>query len=451
MRRFTCHWFLYGLLAVFTCPANAAVGDLLEMSDKLDQLDRMDLDEAIEKADRCTRARNFDCSEAELRKARKFANNGKDKADVERAALALVAERKRLKAEEDALAEQERQLALAEERYRRQQADAEARAEEQANRDNAWQAAFGAVKAGLDTYAQLRSNQRAQELAGQQRFNQMQQQFAADNARQQQRFAEERARIAAARQTLQRPVAQASAQAPAQTPSAQRVATAGNSNGIYTTASAAGVSNDEALRAGAKAAGIPLAALTDDSRGSTQPAASQAAASQAAASQAAAQREADARRERERLDKERAEQARLEKERVDKERAEKERIAREKEEERKKAREAEKLAAEQAKENMPEALAFCWQNDKKTYWWCDGRVDETIVGEKTREEQLKSVGCENARQLSDGLITLTRKRNGKSHTGFVFGCGFKLSVGDTGGMTWNRDIRKIWNGMPASW
>ena len=133
------------------------------------------------------------------------------------------------------------------------------------------------------------------------------------------------------------------------------------------------------------------------------------------------------------------------------EKAEKERIAREKEAERQRAREAERQAAEKAKQAMPQALAFCWQNDKKTLWWCDGPNQEIIIGEEDREDLLKSVHCPNARQLSRGLTTLNRQRTGKSHTGFVYDCGYKLDVGDTSNMTWNRDIRRFWNGFAAGW
>lgn len=154
----------------------------------------------------------------------------------------------------------------------------------------------------------------------------------------------------------------------------------------------------------------------------------------AAARRAQEQREAEA--ERKRQEEERAAQARAEAER------------RKAEAERKRAEEAARKQAEEAARKT--ALAFCWRSDKG-YWNCDGRVQETLIGEKGDEgldEQLGLVGCKQPRRLTTtGEITLTSTR-GKQRTGHVYDCGYKLDAGDTGPMTWNRDIRRWWRDMP---
>ena len=52
------------LLATFTAEALAKGSSLLDMSDQLDALDKQDFQESIDKANACTRARNFSCSES---------------------------------------------------------------------------------------------------------------------------------------------------------------------------------------------------------------------------------------------------------------------------------------------------------------------------------------------------------------------------------------------------
>jgi hypothetical protein len=162
--------------------------------------------------------------------------------------------------------------------------------------------------------------------------------------------------------------------------------------------------------------------------------------------EAAARREQEQRQaaeaERKRKEEERAAQARAEAER---QKAEAER--RQAEAERKRAEEAERKRAEEAARKQ--ALAFCWQSDKG-YWNCDGRVQETLIGEKGDkglDEQLGLVGCKQPRRLTTGEITLTSTR-GKQRSGHVYDCGYKLDAGDTGGATWNRDIRRWWRDIP---
>lgn len=97
-------------------PVAASVTDLLEMSEKIDRADNQDLLTLIDKANGCTRARNFSCSEEQLRKAAKLANGSKDKLALNTATQNLHAEQQRVEEEARARAEQERQIKLAEER-----------------------------------------------------------------------------------------------------------------------------------------------------------------------------------------------------------------------------------------------------------------------------------------------------------------------------------------------
>lgn len=111
---------------------------------------------------------------------------------------------------------------------------------------------------------------------------------------------------------------------------------------------------------------------------------------------------------------------------------------------------ATRKVAETKKPQAPglDALAFCWQN-KKSNWFCDGRVDETTIGEKNLEAQLSSVGCKSPSRLTSSPITLVSVRVSKREpqTGWLYRCGDKLQAGDTGPATWNRDIRRFWSGI----
>lgn len=108
------HWLLnamlLGLLAcLVTGNAAATERSLLEMADEMDRLDEQDFLEAINKANSCTSARNFSCTERELAKAAKVANDGQDK-------KALTAARQNMANEKTRIAEEERREREAEER-----------------------------------------------------------------------------------------------------------------------------------------------------------------------------------------------------------------------------------------------------------------------------------------------------------------------------------------------
>jgi hypothetical protein len=100
---------LPGLLLFIATSAIAEIDpSFLEMSDQLDGIDKQDFQSAIDKANACTRARNFPCAEAELSKAAKAANTGQDKKTLQASQNGLSNEKQQL-ANEIRRAEEERQ------------------------------------------------------------------------------------------------------------------------------------------------------------------------------------------------------------------------------------------------------------------------------------------------------------------------------------------------------
>lgn len=114
-----------GLVAsvLLAIPAAAEIKDLLEMSEKLDNIDKQDFGDAIDKADRCTQGRDFACTNAWLAKASKLANGPRDR---QRLAVA----QKNMDNEKARIAEEQRRIAEAEERLRIAEAEAARRASE---------------------------------------------------------------------------------------------------------------------------------------------------------------------------------------------------------------------------------------------------------------------------------------------------------------------------------
>lgn len=76
---------------------------------------------------------------------------------------------------------------------------------------------------------------------------------------------------------------------------------------------------------------------------------------------------------------------------------------------------------------MPEALAVCWVN-AKNYWFCDGPLQETLVGEKEIQAVRKLVGC---RTSDDEIRELSSQGQYR-----IFGCGRGLRQGE-------RDMRAL--------
>lgn len=110
--------------------ASGKATDLLEMADQLDQIDKKDFQESIDRANACTRARNFSCSESELAKSAKAANSGQDKKTLAAARQNIANEKARIAEEERQRAEEERRVAAAEERQRREEEAKEERRQE---------------------------------------------------------------------------------------------------------------------------------------------------------------------------------------------------------------------------------------------------------------------------------------------------------------------------------
>lgn len=83
----------------------------MNMTEKLDKMDKADFDELIGKASICTRSRDFDCAEDRLTKAAKLTNSSRDKQVLASAHLRLDNERATARREEEeriALAERQR-------------------------------------------------------------------------------------------------------------------------------------------------------------------------------------------------------------------------------------------------------------------------------------------------------------------------------------------------------
>jgi hypothetical protein len=194
-------------LVVAAGTAQAATpAELMRLTDQLDQMDKLDFEQSIAKADKCIQARDFVCSEAQLKTARKFAMGNAAKDSLRRAETRELAEKEAVEAERQALAKRQREL---EEEERRLQA-AEERAAQQAAAREAEQdsgmstgqkiALFGSL---LGQAYQNQAATRIAEAANARRFQQQIDAGKAEVARNQQRFAEERARLEAQRSRLQ--------------------------------------------------------------------------------------------------------------------------------------------------------------------------------------------------------------------------------------------------------
>lgn len=196
--RFAASCFL--CLAASSVPA-ATTAELLRLTEQLDQLDKMDFDQAIDKAGACVKARDFDCSEAQLKIARKLVVGSAAKETLGRAEARQRAEREVVEAERLALARRQREL---DEQERHLQA-AERQAARAADEGSGMSSAQGAALFG-SLLAQAYKGQavaRMAEAAQGARIRQQLEASRADVARNQQRFAEERARLEAQRARLQ--------------------------------------------------------------------------------------------------------------------------------------------------------------------------------------------------------------------------------------------------------
>lgn len=125
MRLSRALWLLsFAVMAIFLAPlsADAAIEDMLEMSEQMDQLERQDFQAAISQANACTRERNFSCTDLQLDTAAKLAGGSSDQKVLAGARQKLsnekwqVAEEARLRAEEERRRAEQERIALEEQR-----------------------------------------------------------------------------------------------------------------------------------------------------------------------------------------------------------------------------------------------------------------------------------------------------------------------------------------------
>jgi hypothetical protein len=186
-----------------TTPGWANMSALLEMADKLDQLDKLDLDQLLENAASCTRARDFPCAETQLQKAVPLANATRGQAALHSARQALDREIERVAQERRELARRVREIELAEARLNEQEEEAEREADraryDTRQADSGMSTAQGIALFGSllgQSLAQQRAFQAAQAVQSQ-RIQRDLYATVPDVARKQQRFAQERQQLQA--------------------------------------------------------------------------------------------------------------------------------------------------------------------------------------------------------------------------------------------------------------
>ncbi|MCV2353304.1 hypothetical protein LNV09_03925 [Paucibacter sp. B2R-40] len=108
---------------------NPSSRGLLDMADKLDRLDQQDVSIAIERADQCTRKRDFDCSNAQLAKAAKLVTGKDDKLALANSQQNMADEKSRMAEEARRAAAEAQALALARQQEQARLAQAEQRRE----------------------------------------------------------------------------------------------------------------------------------------------------------------------------------------------------------------------------------------------------------------------------------------------------------------------------------
>ena len=116
-----------GMLTALT--AQADLKDLLDMSERLDKIEKQDFGEALDKANACTRGRDFSCTTSWLQKAGKLAGSARDKQMLAAAEQNMTNEKARIAEEARQRAEEQRRIAEAEERLRVAEAEAARRAQ----------------------------------------------------------------------------------------------------------------------------------------------------------------------------------------------------------------------------------------------------------------------------------------------------------------------------------
>ena len=89
------------LLLLLPEPALAGTEKLQQMSEMFDRLDREDFLDDLDRAEQCTRQRDFSCADAELRKAKKLANGHDDQRLLALVMANREAEQQRMQGEEE--------------------------------------------------------------------------------------------------------------------------------------------------------------------------------------------------------------------------------------------------------------------------------------------------------------------------------------------------------------
>lgn len=192
---------------------------MLEMSDQLDRLDSRDFQEAIDRVNDCTRARDFSCSEKELAKAAKLANGAQDKKTLLAARQnvvsekALIAEEKRRREEEEwrLAKEEERRREAAEQRayeesIREMEAEEKraARAREEARRQKEMNFWMSAIEQQGKSEASRRARVARAEAREREEVKQFREEQAARQQRQRQEELERQRREAREREEVKR-------------------------------------------------------------------------------------------------------------------------------------------------------------------------------------------------------------------------------------------------------
>lgn len=216
-----------GLLALASLPVAAITNEQKSMLDQLDLLDQQEFVAQIEKAQACTRLRDFACAEKRLAKAAKYTTNSQDKGTLRLAHSDLAAERaavieegRQRAAEQRRIAEEERRMAEEERRMREQQEQAERETERNSGPSTAdLIQQFG--NEFLKNYEAELASSRAAKAQAYEMARQRQATYEAENARKQAQFAQQRAQMEADRTARQTAAAAARANAERQVAAAQ--------------------------------------------------------------------------------------------------------------------------------------------------------------------------------------------------------------------------------------
>ena len=155
------------LLLLLPEPALAGTEKLQQMSEMFDRLDREDFLDDLDRAEQCTRQRDFSCADAELRKAKKLANGHDDQRLLALVMANREAEQQRMQGEEEQRQQALRQHQVAQEQARQQALQRQREAEQDSSGDFQWGKAAvllgGAAVGGL---GQLSSETQVQLVTG---------------------------------------------------------------------------------------------------------------------------------------------------------------------------------------------------------------------------------------------------------------------------------------------